>query len=252
MSVAGTADRFRASDVTLWGVIALFCWGAAVLSANLSGLLPPGVLAGLHSSRLDGGTVSQLRSQVATLAEESVRLRRETRILLQQFVRAEQASGEVTRRIGALEISVPQLIEQLPRGIDNSPTASIGGETMLVSATGGSVAVTQKPLLPGPPPILPDAATPPTEDAEAFGVALGRPVPAGDAAAQWSEVSSRVGPLLLGLAPLLQPSDDSGARRIVAGPVQSVSEAASLCTRLDLVGITCEAVPFIGEPLALN
>lgn len=257
--MARAVDRFRSSDVALWGVIALLCWGGAVLSANLSALVPPGMFAGLHSSLHGGSTVTQLRAEVAALTEDAVRMRRENRLLLQQFSLIEQASGDVTRRVGALEISLPQLIEKLPKGasIDNSFTASIGDDSTPVATSGGAVAVTQTPLLPPvPTPRMPEAAalvaTPPVADAGVFGVALGLPVGADEAGAQWEAYSGQVGTLLLGLAPLLQPLGGTTAKRLVAGPIQTVAQAEALCTRLDVVGIDCKPVPFIGAPLSAD
>ena len=137
--------------MTLWGIVALVCWGGAVLSANLSALVPASVLGALHASRLEGGTINQLRSQVADLEQEAQRMRRENNVLLQRFTMAEQASGEVTRRVGALEVTVPQLLDRVASApqIDRSMTGSIGeGEILSFEAEGGSVSVQQKPLVP--------------------------------------------------------------------------------------------------------
>jgi hypothetical protein len=66
--------------------------------------------------------------QVADLQAEAVRMRRENNLLLQRFDLAEQGRSEVTRRVGALEVSVPQIIERLPEAdvrSTDSVTASI-------------------------------------------------------------------------------------------------------------------------------
>lgn len=244
--------------MTLWGVIALACWGFAVLSANVSGLLPSSVLAGLHASRLDGGTVNQLRSQVSSLELETQRMRRENNLLVQRFTMAELASGEVTRRVGALESSVPQLFEREAKGprIDQSMTGSImGGPVLSFETEGGSVSVRQRPLMPIDDG-MPDAVavpgrqpTSPVADPGAFGLALGFPIEPEDAEAQWQSLTARVGTLLLGLGPLLAPVDASAGRQIVAGPLAGRGEAEDLCGRMDRVGIPCEPVPFTGEAL---
>ena len=62
------ADQFRPSDVTFWGVIALVCGAVAVLSANVSAVMPEGVLAGLHSTRIEGANMSQVRAQLTDCA----------------------------------------------------------------------------------------------------------------------------------------------------------------------------------------
>ena len=257
MGLAKAADQFRASDVTLWGVVALSCWGFAVLAANVSSLVPSSVLAGLHASRLDGGTVNQLRSQVSGLEQETERMRRENDLLLQRFTVAEMASGDVTRRVGALEVSVPQLLERVataPR-IDPSMTGSVtGGPVLSFDAEGGSVSVQQRPLIPmddSRPDVAAVAAarSGPVADPQAFGLALGFPVDLGDAEAEWQSLTARVGTLLLGLGPLVAPADASAGQQIIAGPLASRGEAEQLCDRMDRVGIPCVPVAFTGEAL---
>jgi len=230
-----------------------------VLAANLSGLVPASVLGALHASRLEGGTINQLRAQVAEIELESQRMRRENNLLLQRFTLAEQASGEVTRRVGALEVSVPQLLDRdLSGRIDRSMTGSIGeGEVLSFETEGGSVSVQQRPLVPVRVPL--PVGHGPTEgqaadvaaDPDAFGLALGFPVEPGDAEAQWQSLTAKVGTQLIGLAPLLSPVDGSEGQQIVAGPLRSRSEAEEYCSRMDRVGIPCEPAPFIGQLLPL-
>lgn len=255
--MAKASEHFRASDVTLWGIVALSCWGAAVLLANVSAIVPTSVFAGLHASRLEGGTVGQIRTQLVALAEETKRMRSENNLLLQRFDRAEAATREATQRIGALEVSLPATLETRTGGtsvgIDRMPTASIGDENAVsFDADGGSVSVVQKPLVTDN--ALDNLTTPeaaPVANADAFGLALGFPVREEDAEAQWQSLSAKVGTLLLGLAPLLQDIDGEDGKRIVAGPVTDRAQAEQLCIRMDRVGIPCEPQPFSGEPLPL-
>jgi len=252
------SEHFRASDVTLWGIVALCCWGGAVFLANVSAVIPTSVFAGLHASRLDGATVTQLRTQVASLTEESKRMRTENNLLLQRFDRTEEANREVVRRVGALEVSVPVALEGQSGssgvGIDRMPTASIGdGNAVSFDAQGGSVSVVQKPLLIESPQIALPAieVEVPAANADSFGLALGFPVAEDDAEAQWQSLSAKVGTLLLGLAPLLQDVEGEAGKRIVAGPVNDREAAEQLCLRMDKVGIPCEPQPFQGAPLPL-
>lgn len=254
--MAKASEQFRASDVTMWGIVALCCWGGAVLLANVSAIVPSGVFSALHASRLDGSTVAQLRTQVATLGEEAKRMRAENNLLLQRFDRAEESNKEAVRRIGALEVSMPNAIEtrsgSAGPGIDRMPTASIGENAISFDAQGGSVSVVRKPLVQDAPPVeqMPDAVAPVT-DASAFGLALGFPIAPDDAEAQWQSLAAKVGTLLLGLAPLLQDVDGEEGKIIVAGPVTDRAQAEQLCIRMDRVGIPCEPKPFQGEPLPL-
>ncbi|HEY9010614.1 MAG TPA: hypothetical protein VIN06_06315 [Devosia sp.] len=256
--MARATDHFRASDVTLWGIVALCCWGAAVLLANVSAVIPNSVFAGLHASRLDGGTVAQLRTQVAALTEESRRMRNENNLLLQRFDRAETATKEAVQRIGALEVSLPSAVESRAGaagpGIDRMPTASIGERKgVSFDADGGSVSVTQKPMVTdtqGQTSLVTEPAVP-RPLPNAYGLALGFPVGEADAEAQWQNLAAKVGTLLIGLAPLLQDVAGTEDKVIVAGPVSDRAEAEQLCVRMVRVGIPCEPKPFEGEPLPL-
>lgn len=256
--MAKAADQIRASDVTFWGIVALACWSIAVLSANLSGLIPTSVLGALHASRLEGGTVNQLRAQVSALEIEAQRVRQENKQFLQRFTLAERASGEVTRRVGALEVSMPRLLDQNSDdpALDRSMTGSIGtGAVLTFEAEGGSVSVQQRPLIPAqaspPMGLAAREAAAAVADPNAYGLALGFPVEPEDAQAQWQGLTAKVGTLLLGLAPLLAPIEGSSGRHIVAGPLSTRPEAEELCGRMDRVGIPCEPMPFTGEALQL-
>lgn len=267
--LAGQAE-FRTGDVTVWGMITLGIWAVAVLGANISGIVPQGMFAALHASRLDGGTLNQLRGQVATLEEEAARMRRENNQLLQRFAMNEDAAGIVTRRVGALEVSVPKLLEEhrvalsAPQAIDPTATGSVsGGKVVTFEVEGGSVAVQQKPLSPTGEPrfaVVPLDDSMPAEIQRlatadpalpTLGVALGFPVEAGDAEAAWQDLLARAGDALTGLTPLLSAPDATGARRILAGPALDSFAAEELCDRLDALGTPCEPAPFTGDPMPL-
>jgi len=255
--VAKAADQFRSTDITRWGIVALSCWGAAVLLANVSGLVPADIFGFLHASRLESATLAQVRAEVATLRTETDRVRQENTILVQRLDLAERARSEVTQRVGALEVSLPQIVERIPEpiAIDRSVTASIvGGNAVSFDADGGSVRVEQKPLvaIEPRPAEQADASEPaPAADGSRYGVALGFPVMADDAEALWQEMLAKVGTLLVGTWPVLGDVDGSDGQQLVAGPVGSASQAAELCGRMDRVGIPCEPTRFEGDPLPI-
>jgi hypothetical protein len=255
--LAKAADQVRASDVTLWGLVALAAWSVAVLSANVAGLVPAEAFAALHQSRLEGASLTQVRAQLTTLDNEATRLRRENALLVQRFALAETAQTEATRRIGALETSLPTLLEAIPEraALDPATTAALGGgKAVSFETDGGSVRVEQRPLLgiePSPPFPAPPPVGSAAVDAEAFGVALGFPVAEGDTEAQWQSMLAKVGTLLIGLWPVVTEAEGSDGRLLVAGPLATRARAAELCDRLDRVGIPCAPVPFAGEPLPI-
>ncbi|KKB82908.1 hypothetical protein VW29_15285 [Devosia limi DSM 17137] len=243
--------------MTIWGIVALVCGATAVLGANVSAMIPQSVLAGLHKTRLEGASLDQLRIQVGELREQSAQLKRDNDVLTTRFALQEQAGNDVVHRVGALEVSLPKLIEALPdtAEIDRSSlTASIGGgETQMYEADGGSVMVRQQPMPmlaaragQGMPQQL--AAVP---DAAAFGIAIGPKTSFEGAPAAWTDLSGKLGPLLFGLAPLLADEANSAEKRIVVGPITQLSEANALCVRLERIAITCVPVPFTGTPLTL-
>lgn len=248
----------------MWGIAALGIWAVAILGANLSGLIPPSVYGALHASRLEGSTINQLRTQVATLEEESARMQRENTQLLQRFSMNEEAAGAVTKRVGALEVSVPKILEQAQTqartaaAIDTTTTGSItSGKTLTFETEGGTVAVQQRPLSPGsnevklkvvplqaPIPLaIPDGSSP--------GIALGFPVRPDTAEAQWQELLAQVGTMLVGLSPVLADQDGTDGKIIIAGPMVDRASAIELCARLDRAGVPCEPTTYAGQPVPL-
>lgn len=282
-------DHFRQSDVTFWGIVALACGALAVIGANISPFMPASVFTALHSSRISGASLDQLRVEVSDLRREASALRRENVALTNRFILAEQAGGDTTRRLGALEVSIPRLLEAIPSGaeIDRSAvTAAIPeGEWVTLPADGGLVAIRRQdlPLMTAPRLDMPQKlveTAPDSRTAPDSKVALAAPEP--PAAAQGLPpplplADALDGPPSMAIAlaipaeqgnavdawqdyvgkigPLLlglQPNfgtDDAGAPRIVAGPLADKAEADALCSRLAQVGIACEAVPYAGVPL---
>lgn len=259
--MAKASEQFRQSDVVTWGIVALVMGGIAVMGANVSALMPQGVLSNLHKTRVEGASLEQLRNQVADLRQATQDLRRENGVLVSRFNLGEQQSTEVVRRVGALEVSLPNILERSvasgPR-IDPASTAGIGVDPALVyEADGGSVVVRQQPLLPVQPtapsqplpaPIQETAATN-VSSSTGYGIALGPAVAAEQAPDAWRDYSMRLGPLLFGLAPRLAEEANSGDSRIIAGPIGELAEATALCGRLERVSVACMPVPYTGTPL---
>jgi hypothetical protein len=236
------ADQFRASDITVWGVTALSVWAVAVLGANVSALVPPSVYAALHASRIEGSTLNQLRSSVAALEDEAARLKRDNSQLLQRFSLSEDATSAVTQRVGALEASLPKLVESQfaeVQKLDNTPTGSIGPKPLAAEA---NVKLT-------PVPVQAEQTAAPIADGSSIGAALGFPVAEENAEAQWQQLLASVGTMLIGLSPVLGDADGSDSRQLIVGPLADKSSAAELCGRLDKQGVPCQPVPFAGEPV---
>jgi len=257
--LAGVSEQFRQSDVTGWGIAAIACAGFAVLVANVSALVPQSTLAGLHLPRTGGVSLAQLRQQMAELQTESVQLRRQNEILTTRFSLQEQTGNEVIRRVGALEVSMPALMD-LPSSnsaIDRSvTTASIGEPSQSFDAEGGSVVVRQSPM---PQPLANSAVEQPlpatiaTANAPAsaagYGVSIGSSFAAGQGDAQWLDLEVRLGSLLIDMQPLVTSGAFTGEERLVAGPIDELSTARDLCARIEQINIACAPVAYEGAPL---
>jgi hypothetical protein len=229
--LARASDQFQARDVTFWGVLALCAWGVALVGAGLSALLPEGLLGGLHASRLGGGSLSQLRGEIAALEAQAMELKQDNTLLLQRVTLAEQQRGDVTRRVGDLELTLPRILETLNAGpgVDRSAiTASTGTSVTTFDADGGSVSYTTSPL--------------------ASSMAASRALDADLAGETWRKMGAKVGTLLVGLGPILGPVEGGPGRRLVAGPISSEADARELCGRMAKAGVACASVPVIGDP----
>lgn len=257
--MAKASEQFRQSDVAVWGIVALVFGGIAVLGANISAAIPSSILGGLHKTRIEGASLEQLRLQVADLREETLQLKRENGLLATRFALEERQGNEITQRVGALEVSLPKLLEALPSGaeIDRSAfTASIGeGEALIYDADGGSVIVRQSPMAEAQPAqplpaLVEQTAALAVPNEAAFGIALGPSIAFEQAPETWKDLSIKLGPLLFGLAPLLVDEANSDDKRIVVGPITQLAEATSLCARLERVSISCMPMPFTGTPLS--
>jgi hypothetical protein len=260
--VARQTDHFRPADLTFWAIFAVAIWGLAIVGGNVSALLPDTALGVLHTSRLDRANVTQLRGEVATLTSDTTRLRQENLVLLQRLLLAEQSDTEASRRLGALEGTMPELLDALAArpaasALDPTTTASTGAAPATsFEVPGGSVSYRTAPIpdeqLLAAVPAMPAPLPPAMPDPSAFGVALGPPIDAPEGDAAWQGFNQRVGPLLLGLAPLLANVEGSSGKHLVAGPINSEAEARQLCGRLTRVGIACSSVRFVGTPLQLT
>lgn len=243
--------------MTRWAFAALAIWAVAILGGNIAGLLPESVFAGLHASRLDGANVNQLRTQLAAVEADAARLELENNVLVQRFRLNEQQSNDMTRRVGALELSIPKLLEAVPydAGIDRSNlTAAIPTETTTFEADGGLVAVTHSPMAASSPVAslmqpLPSPLTASAESPGTFGIALGPPIAPEGAGVAWQSLNSRIGTLLLGLNPLIADAEGNAGKRMVAGPLATEQEASQLCGRIAKVGIACATVGYVGDAL---
>jgi hypothetical protein len=265
LNLARRAEHFRTSDVTFWGVGALAAWGLAILVAGASALLPSGLLTGLHTSLRDSASIGQLQAQLADVEARAEELKADDLVLMQRVALGEQSNGDITKRLGALEVSVPQLIEAVnsrpPVADTTIVTGAIGtpATPTVVSAEGGTMSYTTEPLAPSTTAAtqsslqpMPSALQTAAPNANAYGVALGPPVLESEGGGAWKAMNDRAGTLLLGLTPLLAPIEGAPGHRLVAGPLLTEADSQALCGGFAKLGVACSTVPFLGSAIPAN
>ncbi|MGN6099545.1 MAG: hypothetical protein ACTHOR_00220, partial [Devosia sp.] len=123
--MARPRDQFRRSDVTFWGMAAAISCALALLSANLSVLLPPAMFGSLHGTPPlrptetmppDNAAEAALSQRIGALETALSSLTRQQADLAATGARlatrisdAGQGQTVLAQRIGALEETVPQL-----------------------------------------------------------------------------------------------------------------------------------------------
>lgn len=257
-------DLITQKDLMRWGIGAIAAFAAAVIAANLAAFVPGAWLTGLHATPREGGNLQVLQAEVAALRAELGRADRANAQLATRLMLVEDGRAQVAQRVGALEASVPMLLEALPWDADidrNLVTAGIG-EAEAAPAEGGTVVVRRRPLFapgsagadapsqPMPPAV---AAAEGSESAGNFGLALGAAVTEEAAWGTWLDYADRIGALLIGMHPVFGADDNGdGAARLIAGPVADYAEAMRLCAAIAKQDIACQATEFAGQALGAD
>jgi len=282
--VANENGHFQHSDTSFWGVVAMLSGALAMLSLTFAAILPPAIVGGLHANRLPGGSLNQLQAQVKRLGDTQTQMLNQNRELRTRLALSERTREAVVRRVGALETTIPMLLEVVPPGAEIDPliTAAIDvPEGTRFEAEGGYVTVTRRPLFaaPGPgaqalpPPLAPsensngpqgETGGPQGTNETArntlpannpagnvirpgqmrYGIAIGEVLNNGNGKQVWQGLSARVGMLLIGLDPAVSDPQQNGKNRIIAGPVGDYGEAEILCAKITRVGIYCLPVQY--------
>lgn len=262
------SNQTRHRDIAGWGIAAVICGALAVLSVNVGGYIPDHLLTGLQTTRLQGGNFNQIRAQVSEMRGEAVRTASDYRAMSNRLNLLDDDSGEVVRRLAAVERSLPLLIESLPlhsdidRSLLTASIAAAAGEVYEID--GGTIIVRQSPLFENrdaftaDQPIPPVAIVPPmgegldvperTGALDMQGIAIGPAIQPEGARDHWNTLMIHAGPLLLGTVPLLGEGEGAGQTRIVTGPLPDFASAETLCGRLGRMGIACDPVPYEGSP----
>lgn len=256
-------------EIVHWGIAALACGAIAILAANLSSLVPAQALASLHVPYREGGGFNQMRAQLVELEQDRNRIMSDYRALVARFNLLDDDSGEVIRRLAAVEMSLPLLIESLPleSDIDRSLLTAAITETAgeVYDIDGGTMVVRYSPLFddlavqpaeqPLPPPLVEEFA-PETSDSRTLdlglqGIAVGGPVRREDIETVYSDLAAAAGTLLLGTSPRIAGEETEDLARIVLGPLPGLASAEAMCDRLARLEFACNPAPYEGRPWPL-
>ena len=93
------------------------------------------------------------------------------------------------------------------------------------------------------------AAHRPKTDVKAIGIAIGNPVTADSALANWQQIAGTVGVLLVGTSPLLADDPSGAGKVLVAGPLPGIAAATALCGKIEAASISCVPMPYVGTGL---
>jgi len=259
-------DKIKVSDIGIFGVLALATGAFAVLSANIPSFVSPKLSTIMHSNIYNGASFEQMQAQVAQLQTSNRKMAQEYKRMSTMIELAQQGQGEATRRIGAMESSLPLLLEAIPPGtqIDTSiSTASIDENGKKIEGNGGYAIVSntaiEGTIEPKAQPIPQEiiiqeklektvAKTKIIANGE-FGIALGNEIKSVDAIVSWKDIELKVGTLLLGLKPILSDIDENGNQKLIVGPIENYAQAEQLCTRMTRVGISCLPMAYEGQEM---
>ncbi|MEP7240995.1 MAG: hypothetical protein ABI697_08935 [Devosia sp.] len=257
--MAKTTKFVRATDVGFWGIVTIAIWGFALVSGVIQPLIPGNLLAGLHASRMDAGNLNRLRADFADLQSTAAELKTDNSQLRQRVALSEDTAAGMTKRVVALELSMPRVIEAVnaasQRPVD---TTSVTASTGKTGSLNGPIKVTTIPYHAAtfpidasgqPMPATLEATASPQSNPGAYGIALGPPILESDGAGAWQEMTSRVGTLLVGLGPILADVEGAPGKRLLAGPLPSEAAARELCGSMAKMGIACATLPFVGDPV---
>lgn len=121
-------NQFKQSDMRLWGLVAIAALTVMLVFSSASLLIPKGWNNMLKETPDNLGTVAQLQSELRSIRMEFAAMKRQSNVTDSRLNLGEESNSFVSRRVRALESSIPILLEALPPGaqLDKSlVTASI-------------------------------------------------------------------------------------------------------------------------------
>ncbi|AVX04677.1 hypothetical protein MXMO3_02157 [Maritalea myrionectae] len=121
-------NQFKQSDMRLWGVVAVTALTTMLVFSSAGLLLPKGWNNILKETPNNLGTLAQVQSELRAMRMEFAAIKRESNVADSRLNLGEESNSFVSKRVRALEASIPILLEALPPGAQvdkNLITASI-------------------------------------------------------------------------------------------------------------------------------
>ncbi|WP_424981252.1 hypothetical protein [Maritalea sp. S77] len=121
-------NQFKQSDMRLWGLVAIASLTVMLVFSSASLLIPKGWNNMFKETPDNLGTVAQMQAELRGIRMEFAAMKRQTNVTDNRLNLGEESNTFVSRRVRALESSIPILLEALPPGaqLDKSLiTASI-------------------------------------------------------------------------------------------------------------------------------
>lgn len=109
-------NQFKQSDMRLWGFVAVAALTTMLVFSSVGLLLPKGWNNMLKETPNNLGTLAQVQSELRAMRMEFAAIKRESNVADSRLNLGEESNSFVSRRVRALEASIPILLEALPPG----------------------------------------------------------------------------------------------------------------------------------------
>lgn len=109
-------NQFTQSDTRLWGLVAITALTTMLVFSTVSLLFPKGWSNMLKESSSDYGTIAQVQAELRSIKMEFAAFKHESNVTSSRLALGEEGNSFVSKRVRALEASIPILLESLPSG----------------------------------------------------------------------------------------------------------------------------------------
>lgn len=280
--VSRTVER---DPTTLWAFLSLISLILAFTSFNFGPILAPKTEAYLHAAHREGHHLFSLQQHYVRLQRDLSTLRDQKSLQDAKITLLEDDRAQLLSRLARLEIEAPRQIAVISGNNDPLVTGSVDNIQAQTDTSQPQLKIYSRPLVTPhtiDPPLTDDdpgtgtmdentftnqmpsnsvqETSDGTSDTEQPAAAIQAPfaidlgVYESEAAARtyWTRLSSRIGTAFLGLSAQVVDAELDGlvtAKKLVIGPLETISESLLLCAQLETHNVKCEIGLFEGKEL---